>query len=101
MDFLSGTEITEAVLFSQLWSFGVPVRELLFAVCVIILVVLCSTGVYRRGRIFSHVTGIEVVDPVFDCTNGACDDLSHCDFAWSQCVAGRVGVEHVLHEVAS
>ena len=52
MDFLSGAEITEAVLISQLWSFGVPVRELLFAVCVIILVVLCSTGVYRRGCIF-------------------------------------------------
>ena len=100
MDLLSGAEVTEAVSISQLWSFGVLVRDFLFAVRVIILAVLYSTCVYRRGGIFPHVTGIEVVDPVFDCTNGACDDLSHCDFAWSQCVAGWVGVEHVLHEIA-
>ena len=101
MDLLSGTEVTEAVFISQLWSFGALVREFLFAVRVIILVVLYTIGVSRRGCIFPVVTGIQVVDPVFDCTNSACDDLSHCDFAWSQRVAGRVGVEHVLHEVAS
>ena len=38
MDLLSGAEVTEAVFISQPWSFGVLVRDFLFAVRVIITI---------------------------------------------------------------
>ena len=75
-------------------------RILFFLVCVMVVVVLCSTGACRGGRIFPHVARVKIIDPIFDRTHSTCDDLSHGAFIWTHGVAARIGVQQVGHEVA-
>ena len=74
---------------------------LFFLVCVIVVIVFCGIGACRGGSIFPHVARVEVIDPVFDRTDSAGDDLPHGAFAWSYCVAVRERMQQVVHEVTS
>ena len=75
-------------------------RMLFFLVGVMLVVVLWSTDACRGRRIFPHVAWVKVIDPIFDGTRRAYNDLSHGAFIWSYGVTAWIGVQQVVHEVA-